>query len=167
MPIGVPFAASSREPKDSPREIPSRVKRACLAMIEQGIDRVAAAKQVGLRPDSLRRWLHQREVLAFLRQGHDYHLATLCAANPTKLAEIRDSSPNWTSRVQAIRTMEGMGEEVSLRRAPDQTTPGITIRVINVMSDPAAPSSVIDATPAKLLPTSAEEQSEPVFRPFR
>src|SRR5215472_16769304 len=112
MPIGVPFAASSREPKDRPREIPPRVKRACLLMIEQGIDRCAAAKQVGMRPDSLRRWQHQREVLAYLRQGHDNHLATLSAANPTKLAEIRDTSPNWTSRVQAIRTMAEMGGEV-------------------------------------------------------
>jgi hypothetical protein len=127
MPIGVPFAASSREPKERAREIPSRVKRACLAMIERGIDRVAAAKQVGMRPDSLRRWLQQREVLAFLRQGHDYHLATLCAANPTKLAEIRDTSPNWTSRVQAIRTMEGMGEDVSVRRATEVVSPGITL----------------------------------------
>ncbi|MFZ2077859.1 MAG: hypothetical protein WAV38_14640 [Xanthobacteraceae bacterium] len=149
MPIGVPFAASSREPKNRPREIPLRVKRACLAMIEQGIDRVAAAKQVGLRPDSLRRWLHQREVLAFLRQGHDYHLATLCAANPTKLAEIRDSSPNWTSRVQAIRTMEGMGEEVSLRRAPDQTTPGvvIVIRGNDIRGNEVSRPTPIDITP--------------------
>src|SRR6516165_2316568 len=99
MPIGVPFAASSREPK-RPREISPRVKRACLAMVEQGIDRVAAARLVGLQPDSLRRWLRQRDVLAFLRQAHDDHLATLCAANPTRLAEIRDTSPNWMSRVQ-------------------------------------------------------------------
>src|SRR6516225_6464593 len=110
MPIGVPFAASSREPKDRVREIPPRIRRACQLMVEQAIDRVAAAKQVGMRPDSLRRWLHQREVLAFLRQAHDYHLAELSAANPMKLAMIRDESPNWTSRVQAIRTMADLGE---------------------------------------------------------
>jgi hypothetical protein len=141
MPIGVPFAASSREPKERDREIPPRVKRACLLMIEQGIDRNAAAEQVGLRPDSLRRWLHQRDVLAFLRQGHDHHLATLCAANPTKLAEIRDTSPNWTSRVQAIRTMEGMGEDVSLRRTTE-TTPGVVLNIVTV-APPASPIDVI------------------------
>jgi hypothetical protein len=146
MPIGVPFAASSRELKDRVREIPPRVKRACLVMIEQGIDRVAAAKQVGLRPDSLRRWLHQREVLAFLRQAGDCHLASLCAANPTKLAKIRDTSPNWTSRVQAIRTMEGMGEEGSSRRATDTPTPGVTIKIIH-QTPPAQP---IDVTPKPL-----------------
>jgi hypothetical protein len=135
MPIGVPFAASSREPKERDREIPSRVKRACLLMIELGIDRNAAARRVGLRPDSLRRWLHERAVLAFLRQGHDHHLATLCAANPTKLAEIRDTSPNWTSRVQAIRTMEGMGEDVSLRRTTE-TTPGIVLNLVTVAASP-------------------------------
>jgi hypothetical protein len=146
MPIGVPFAASSREPKERPREIPSRVKRACTLMIEQALDRVTAAKQVGMRPDSLRRWLRQREVLQFLRQGHDYHLATLCAANPTKLAEIRDTSPNWTSRVQAIRTMADLGEQGSARRTTEIPTPGVTI-VIRHVAEPAA----IDVTPTRAL----------------
>ena len=90
-----------------------------------------------MRPDSLRRWLHERAVLAFLRQAHDYHLATLCAANPTKLAEIRDTSPNWTSRVQAIRTMEGMGEEGSSRRATDTPTPGIVLNLVTMAPSPS------------------------------
>jgi hypothetical protein len=149
MPIGVPFAASSREPKEREREIPSRVRRACELMIEEGIDRVAAAERVGMRPDSLRRWLHQRKVLTFLRQGHDHHLATLCAANPTKLAEIRDSSPNWTSRVQAIRTMEGMGEEVSLRRPGEVPSPGVVLNIVTVAA-PAQPVSPVDITSAKV-----------------
>jgi hypothetical protein len=150
MPIGVPFAASSREPKERDRKIPPRVRRACELMIELGIDRVAAAKQVGLQPDSLRRWLHQRSVLAFLRQGHDNHLATLCAANPMKLAMIRDTSPNWTSRVQAIRTMEGMGEEVSSLRRPGEQTPGVVLNIVTVAApaqpiDTPRPSPIIDA----------------------
>jgi hypothetical protein len=127
-------------------------------MIEQGIDRVAAAKQVGLRPDSLRRWLRTREVLAFLRQGHDYHLATLNAANPTKLAEIRDTSPNWTSRVQAIRTMADLGEQVS-RQSGTVQTPGVVLRLVTVVQD--ATAQTIDVVPTKLLPTSDEEPSEP------
>jgi hypothetical protein len=150
MPIGVPFAASVREPKDRPREIPSRVKRACLLMIEQGIDRVAAARQVGMRPDSLRRWLRQREVLTFLRQGHDNHLATLCAANPTKLAEIRDTSPNWQSRVAAIRTMADLGDEVS-RQIGTVQTPGVVLRLVTVVQDAKAVGQAIDVTPTKLI----------------
>jgi transposase-like protein len=163
MPIGVPFGASGREPKERVREIPPRVKRACLAMIEQGIDRVAAAKQVGLRADSLRRWLREREVLAFLRQNHDYHLASLCAANPTKLAEIRDTSPNWTSRVQAIRTMAELGEEVSLRRA-EVASPGITINIIG--RDPALPQPslpLIDVAPQRE-PEAPLIDADPIFR---
>jgi hypothetical protein len=147
MPIGVPFAASSREPKERPREIPPRARRACVAMVEQAIDRVAAAKQVGMRPDSLRRWLRQREVLAFLRQAHDYHLATLCAANPTKLAEIRDTSPNWTSRVQAIRTMAELGEEGSVRRSGEIATPGVVLNIVTVAPAPATPVDALSPAP--------------------
>jgi hypothetical protein len=128
-------------------------------MVEQGVDRVAAAKQVGLRPDSLRRWLHQREVLAILRQAHDNHLATLCAANPTKLAGIRDSSPNWTSRVQAIRTMEGMGEEVSLRRSAE-TTPGVVLNIIGTVAPAPAPIDITPQCELEPMPTT----SDPIFR---
>jgi hypothetical protein len=148
MPIGVPFAASSREPKERPREIPPGVRRACQLMVEQGLDRVAAAKQVGMRPDTLRRWLHDRSVLAFLRQAHDDHLAILCAANPTKLAEIRDSSPNWTSRVQAVRTMQGMGEDTVQRSTDLANQRGVTLRIITIAPQPQ--SAPIDITSAKV-----------------
>jgi hypothetical protein len=150
MPIGVPFAASSREPKERVREIPPRVRRACTLMIEQGIDRVAAAKQVGMRPDSLRRWLHERQVLAFLRQGHDNHLAILCAANPMKLAMIRDTSPNWTSRVQSIRTMADLGDQVS-RQTGIVQTPGVVLRLVTVVHDAKSVGQAIECeTPANV-----------------
>jgi hypothetical protein len=118
-------------------------------MVEQGIDRIAAARQVGMRPDSLRRWLRQRETLAFLRQAHDYHLATLCAANPMKLAMIRDTSPNWTSRVQAIRTMADLGDQIS-RQTRTVQTPGVVLRLVTVVQDAKAVGQAIDITPASV-----------------
>jgi hypothetical protein len=118
-------------------------------MVEQAIDRVTAARQVGMRPDSLRRWLRQRETLAFLRQAHDYHLATLCAANPTKLAQIRDTSPNWTSRVQAIRTMADLGDQVS-RQTGTAQTPGVVLRLVTVVQDAKAVGQAIDMAPASV-----------------
>ena len=148
MPIGVPFAASVREPKDRPREIPTRVRRACTLMVEQALDRITAAKQVGMRPDTLRRWLRDRGVLAFLRQAHDYHLATLCAANPTKLAAIRDTSPNWTSRVQAIRTMADLSGDTVQRSTDLANQRGVTLRIITIAPQPQ--SAPIDITSAKV-----------------
>jgi hypothetical protein len=125
-------------------------------MVEQGVDRIAAAKQVGLRPDSLRRWLRQRETLAFLRQAHDYHLAVLCAANPMKLAMIRDFSPNWASRVAAVRTMADLGEQGS-RQIDTAQTPGVVLRLVTVVQDKAV-GQAIDITPANvpLIETDAD-----------
>jgi hypothetical protein len=105
-------------------------------MVEQALDRITAAKQVGMRPDTLRRWLRDRGVLAFLRQAHDYHLATLCAANPTKLAEIRDTSPNWTSRVQAVRTMADLSGDIAQRTTDLANQRGVTLRIITIAQQP-------------------------------
>jgi hypothetical protein len=57
------------------------------------------------------------------------------------------------SRVAAIKTLEQLDEEASVRRVGDTRSPGIVIRVLNVVP-PAAP---VDVTPRPPLIDAGEQ----------
>jgi hypothetical protein len=142
--ITTPFAASGpREPTQRPRQIPPAVRGAVLKMIYDGCDLVVAAQASGLRPDTMRRWLHRPELVGFLRKERAAFRQALCAGNERALAQIRDESDNAMAKVNSIKCLEDMNEESSLRRSSDMPSPGVTIRILNMSSSPAP----IDITP--------------------
>jgi hypothetical protein len=143
-----PFAASGpRSPTERPRQVPPSVRAAALKMIYEGCDLVVAAQASGLRPDTLRRWLHRPELVGFLRRERAAFRQALCAGNERALAQIRDESDNAMAKVNSIKCLEDMNEEGSLRRASDVPSPGVTIRILNVSSSQAP----IDITPSKVI----------------
>jgi hypothetical protein len=163
MPVSLPFAASSgRNLSDKPRRIPKSVQLACLDMIHQGIDLVAAARANGLRPDTLRRHLTRIETLGFIKRERKALRAALCSSNEFYLAAIRNSSPNEMARTKAISLLEAIDDEDHARPAPGEVaSPGITIRIIASPVD----TKVIDVTPAP--PQSIEPSPagcDPIFK---
>ena len=145
MPIGVPFAASGpRSPTERPRRIPQAVQAAVLLMIHEGTDFVAAAQANGLRPDTMRRWLHRPELVGLIRRERTAFRQAICSGNEHALAAIRDEpAGNAMAKVNAIRTLEALGEGAALRSG-EVPSPGVTIRILNVAAQP----SPIDVTPA-------------------
>jgi hypothetical protein len=116
-------------------------------MIYEGCDLVVAAQASGLRPDTMRPWLHRPELVGFLRRERAAFRQALCAGNERALAQIRDESDNAMAKVNSIKCLEDMNEDSSLRRASDVPGPGVTIRILNVSSSQAP----IDITPAKVI----------------
>jgi hypothetical protein len=136
MPMfGTPIAASRREPARAVR-LPEGVKLAIIEMVETGTDFISAAKSNGLQAQTMRRWLGRAECIRFLRQERARFRATVCAQNEAYLVAIR-SGDNSMAAVRAIQVLEGLDEQGSLRRAGD-TQPGISLRIVNVTSAPAA-----------------------------
>jgi hypothetical protein len=144
MPMfGTPVAASRREPTRAVR-LPEGVRLAIIEMVETGADFISAAKSNGLQPQTMRRWLSRTECISFLRRERARFRATVCAQNEAILAQIRDDSDNQMARVHAIKTLEQLDEEGSMRRSTDLPTPGVTIRIVNVAPQPPP---IIDITP--------------------
>jgi hypothetical protein len=141
MPISLPFAASSgRELSDKPRRIPKSVQLACLDMIHRGVDFIEAARANGIKPDTLRRRLHQIETIAYIRRERAAFRAALCSQNEFYLAAIRNSSQNEMARTKAISLLEQIDDEAGARpvRSGEVPGPGVTIRIVNVVP-PLAP----------------------------
>lgn len=160
MPISTPIAASaSRSSPERVRRIPQAVQSACLTMIYDGLDLVAASRAHGLRPDTLRKWLHRAECVAFVRRSRAVYRAAICASNEHALLDIRNNAENAMAKVNAIKLLEAIEDNKVVN--PASTTPGIVIRVVNV-APPASPPT-IDVTPQHAepaLPTS----TEPIFK---
>jgi hypothetical protein len=156
-----PLASTgSRSPTARLQPIPAAVRSACQAMVHDGIGFIDAAKANGLKPDTMRRWLHRPEVVGLLRRERAAFRAAVCAANEAVLASIRDEREgNQMARVHAIRTLENL-DEGAAARSPGTPSPGVTIRIVNqvaVSPEPSAPSRLlpsvlIDAQPAPAEP---------------
>jgi hypothetical protein len=148
MPMfGTPVAASRREPARAVR-LPEGVKLAIIDMVELGDDFVSAGKRHGVKAQGMRRWLGRAECISFLRRERARFRATVCAQNEAILAQIRDDHDgNQMARVHAIKTLEQLDEEGSMRRTSELPTPGVTIRIVNVAPHPAP----IDVTPKPLI----------------
>jgi DNA-binding SARP family transcriptional activator len=124
--------------------LPEGVRLAIIDMIETGADFISAAKSNGLQPQTMRRWLGRAECISFLRQERARFRQSVCAQNEAVLAEIRDDREgNQMARVHAVRALERLDEQETMRRPGDMQTPGVTIRIVNVVPQPAP----IDITP--------------------
>ncbi len=156
--ITAPFAASGpRSPTERPRAIPPAVRGAVLSMVYEGTDLCTAAKKVGIRGDTLRRWLHRPELVGFLRRERRAYREALTANTEHVLQEIRSTSENFMARLGAARELERLADETSMRHAADVVSPGVVIRVLNIVQDAKA-GQVIDAMPAKAPLIEADER---------
>ena len=167
MTILPPVAASgSREPDRPERRIPAKVKACVVTMVNEGLDFIEASKLHGMRPATLRTWLHRPEIAVLVRKERQaYRLAISCGTERA-LLDVRDNAENSMARVSAAKAIcEIDRDEYARPQAGERTSPGLTIRIVNVVREPAAPAPIIDITADKQ--PAAAEPVEPIFRPFR
>ena len=153
MPITHPVAASgAREPDRPARRIPTKV-RACIAtMVNEGLDLVAASQLHGMRPASLREWLHRPEAVALVRaERKAYRLSIICGTEHA-LADVRENAENSQARVNAAKAIiEIDRDEHAHPHAGERSLPGVSIRILNVTTPPTGPSSFVDVVPGRVI----------------
>jgi hypothetical protein len=118
MPTSLPVAASGdRQPKKAPSLAPA-VKAAVKALVWgaaglEGEGRnpatlAEAAAAGGMKPDTLRRYLHRPDVRNLIADERNAYLAWAMGGNAQVLAMIRDFGQNEAARVKAAVHLEEM-----------------------------------------------------------
>jgi hypothetical protein len=149
MPNNVAFAdrtalARNKIPK---LRITPRVKRAIDAMVVNKTRWDEAAIEAGLTTRAMRLALEKPHVMAYLRKQLDVSRGARQVANFHRLCEIADRNDTMPA-VQALRALEQLGDEQI--NTKQTTSPGITIRIVNVAqlpppTDIKAGARIIDA----------------------
>jgi hypothetical protein len=163
MPAIAPLtAAGSREPRQRQRPLPPKIRAVCDLMVfgRQDDENCAplsfidAAKECGVAPDIMRRWLDRGQARKYLLGQRRLFRAAICSGNELALLDIRQNAANSMARIAAVRTLEQLEAEADApNRNPDREMPGITIRILPAsppMRDvtPAAPNT-IDIVPSR------------------
>jgi hypothetical protein len=166
MPVSKPIAVADRAAPARASTLPKSVKLACLVMISEGVDFVVAARNHGLRPDTLRRWLHRVECISFVKRERAAYRLAVCSGNEFVLKQIRDEGENAMARVASVKQLEAMGVEDSGRPGAAAQL-GVSIRILNVVQPPAA-GPTIDIAPSRAARLAAEPLPalpvEPIFK---
>lgn len=113
--------------------ITPRVKRAVELMVSDGATYQDAAAQTGLTTYAMRLALAKPHVLAYYKAQCDVLRNTHRARNIHRLAQIRDAEDNMPA-VNAIKALEQLADEQTTNK--QTTTPGVTIRIVNVTATP-------------------------------
>jgi hypothetical protein len=116
-----------------PPAVPAKVRAAVEIMLTTPgeIDYAKLAHQVGYGcARELRRWLGKPQSMRYLQQEKRARLAAIAAANPESLRLVRDTSGNAMARVQAIRTLEAMGERMDEQAGGRAGTPAPGIVIV-------------------------------------
>jgi hypothetical protein len=150
MPISPPIMSSgSRQPEKRPQPIPRKLRDAISLMVYGRPDDpdcapltfIEAAKDSGIAPDVMRKYLDRPNVRALLRSVRRAFREAICAGNEGALKRVRDTSQNGMCTVAAVRALEALDTEDAVR-SPNGPSPGITI----VIRTPQ-PAPTIDITP--------------------
>jgi hypothetical protein len=113
-----------------PGQVSGALKVAIDNMVENGARWDQAAMQAGLTVRSMRLSLQKPHVLAHLRQQRHVLIESVCAANPQRLAAIRDSDRNLAASVRAVSELESMAGSPATRAGSVPLQPGLTIQII-------------------------------------
>jgi hypothetical protein len=151
-----PLVASGTHDVKRAQPIPAKVKAAIALMVCgreddeecKPVDRVEAAKLVGIEPYVLRRQLDKPHVRAYLIVQRRSFRDAVCASNELALKRVRDRSSNGMVTVAAVRALEQLDVENTPRSGADNNRPGVTIRLVNLAPQPAP---LIDVTPSALV----------------
>jgi hypothetical protein len=136
MPNELAFADKTALARNStpPLRITKRVKDAINAMVSKKQRWDDAAREVGLTTRAMRLALEKPHVIAYLRKQLDVSRGARQVENFHRLCEIADAENNMPA-VQAIRALEQISDEQT--NTKQTTSPGVTIRIVNVAAAPA------------------------------
>lgn len=142
--------------------VPAKIRAAVELLLELAgpPDYAKLAKQVGYcSAAELRRWLNKPQSIRYLRNRKQERLEAINAANPEALRRVRDESGNSMAKVQAVRALESMGEQMEHQAgAPSgQVAAGFVILIAHRDG-----SEQVIAPPLPALPDGSVIDLEPV-----
>ena len=135
MPNQVAFADNTRlaRNKTPPLRITKRVRDAIDVMVEQGLPYADAAAEIGITTRAMRLALEKPHVRAYYQAQCHVLRGSTTARNIHRLCEIRDAENNMPA-VNAIKALEQLSDEQT--NTKQTTSPGVTIRIVNIAAQP-------------------------------
>ena len=106
-----------------------KVREAVHAMVWLGLNRADAAKHAGLRDHSLYVAFRKPHVKALYLQELEVLRTSERARNFHVLCEVRDQTTNQMARVNAVKALEQVDDDVERKHAA--RTPGVVIQIVN------------------------------------
>jgi hypothetical protein len=156
-----PIVSSSPREPDRKRPIPPKIKLVCHFLVWGRDDAdpdalpmtlLDACAAAGIRPFVARRHLDRPQTIAHLRQQRRLYREILCSGNERALQRVRDGS-NAMASVAATRALDHLQSE-QVGRA--DTTPGVSIRILNVATAPTGPSLFVNVVPGRVIDVSED-----------
>lgn len=159
----IPPIEAARD-RTSPGRVTGKLLIAMTAMVWQGLSRREAAAKAGISEHSLYKALRRPPVRAYYSAELEVLRTSERARNIHTLAEVRDQKTNQMARVQAVKALEQLDDEVSARRGSAfSASPGLIINILNtsVTESPSAQRQhqVIDNS------ADCDQGSDPVYKP--
>jgi hypothetical protein len=113
---------------DKPKrlEVRGKLRQSLDAMVWDGLPWDEAAKSVGFSIQSMRKAFARPHVLAYLKAEREVLRASASPRNIHRLIEIRDKADNMPA-IQAIRTLEQLGESEGASASIGRASPGLVI----------------------------------------
>lgn len=178
MPKSAPLLTAGSRGSRRPRRIPPKVRLACQYLVEgapggdgevpQSLGYCEAARLANVRPDTMRRWMHEPVVSSFIKARRAAFVQTLCASNPLALVNIRDRSANDMAKVRAAIALEDLYNIAEGVRPQSDDLPRFTVQIVNRIAPPAPTidgRTTIPANPP--IEPEPEPLPGPVFTPRR
>lgn len=113
-------------------KIGQKLRQAIDFVVFEGLPLQEAAAKAGLTTFQLRQAFARPHVIAHLKVRREVLRESLCGSNILRLGAIRDAADNMPA-IQAIRTLEQLGDDTHGGTAGSTHSPGITIRIVNVV----------------------------------
>ena len=130
-----PFADNSRlaRNKTPPPRITKRIREAIDVMVERGLSYDRAAAECGIATRHMRLALSKPHIIAYYKAQCQVLRGARLARNIHRLSEIADAEDNMPA-VNAIKAL--MYDENEQTNTKQTTSPGVTIRIVNVSATP-------------------------------
>jgi hypothetical protein len=137
QPFTPPTAPTRQAIAAQNRSLPGRVTgklyKAVEAMVWEGASRKQAAQAASLTDHGLRQALRRPHVLAFYLAECEVLRTSGKAKRLHRLEQLAEQDDNRNAAVAAIKAAEQLGDD-PLRSNATVTSPGVTIRIVNVSS---------------------------------
>jgi len=165
-----PLTAAGALTRRRPPAIPAKVRAALKLMVYGNdenctpLDFISAARECGIRPDQMRRYLDRGNVRALLMQERRAFRAAICASNEFALLDVRNNSANGVARIQAVRCLEQLDEADTSTRPGTQQGPGVIV-VINTPTSPVPQAEIVEVNPIPAPPDDPEPMRPRVTGP--
>lgn len=118
-----------------------------------------AARKANLTVRRMRTALGLPHVQRYIRDQKQVFRASASGANIHRAVEIREQDENRTAAIQAIRYLDGLGDEQAAREGQRQLTPGVVVTVnVHGAGDRAPDETVIEVNPASAASEAARDE---------